>query len=422
MLDALVGEELTRSILEAYQNEPVRGLRFNTLKPVDNPFASTQSRLNPDVVIPENYAGAVTHPYHHAGCYYIQDPSATTPVLALGLQDDDIVLDMCAAPGGKSTYILNQIPNGFLISNDIDPRRNLKLCENLNRWGQENVAVVCNESYELVNEWDSTFDKVLLDAPCSGEGLFRKDKDFMNDYDSQTAYKMASIQKDLLKDAYHLVRDEGIIVYSTCTLNDVENEGVILDFLDHHPNCELEALNLPHSYPGYHGLNKHVARYFPNNDGEGHFVARIRVHKNSGTNSLSFKDIKIKKYKLETLEVEGVFQTVNNRLYGLVSRNFLKTSLNIKKDGVLMGEDKGRYFDINHALSQSLDFRDQLSIYECTKEEAYRYLYGHQIDSPLKGYYCISYMGYSLGFVKGDGKRLNNRYPKHLRNRFEQYE
>ncbi|QIK57503.1 hypothetical protein G7059_06435 [Erysipelothrix sp. HDW6A] len=422
MLLNLAGAELTHKILEAYQFEPIRGIRFNSQKYVENPFPGVKSRLNDEVWIADAYAATVTHPFHHAGCYYIQDPSATTPVLALDLNESDIVLDMCAAPGGKSTYILDKIPHGFLISNDIDKKRNLKLCENLDRWGVENVVVVCNESKDLVEEFESVFDKVLLDAPCSGEGLFRKDKDFMEHYDSSTAFKMAAIQKELLIDAYHCVKDNGVIVYSTCTLNDVENELVILDFLSKYPSCELETLNFENSYPGYHGLGTKVTRYFPNEDGEGHFVARIRVHKASSHNELQFSKIKYKKFQLESLKLHGNFRTIGSKQYGTRNRGFLKTSLNVMKDGTLISDDKGRYYDVNHALSQSIVFAEDIPSYECSLEEAYRYLNGQQLNLKLKGFYCIKYLGNSLGFIKGDGKRANNRYPKHLRNRFETYE
>lgn len=421
MLEKTLGEEIQQKILKAYDLEPVRGIRFNSKKYSENPFEGYPSPLNSEIFIPKNYSKTVTHPLHHAGAYYIQDPSATTPVVALGLEPRDIVLDLCAAPGGKSTYILDKITDGFLISNDIDFKRNQKLVHNMDRWGHENVTVINTNTAAIAKEWPSTFDKVLLDAPCSGEGLYRRDRGFAKSYKYETAYEFASLQKELIQDAYSAVKHGGIIVYSTCTLNALENEGVVNDFLDKHPLCYLEDAELTGGYKGLMGLDKSV-RFIPDENGEGHFVARIRINKEvEEVNELTFKSFSPSVIELDKCQFEGNFKTVGEAIYGLKTRGFLKTKLPITRDGVLLGYKKKSHFEFEHALSQSINFKDSFNHLEVGLEDAYKYLYGYQIESNIKGLFCVTYGSHSLGFAKGNGIQANNRYPKGLRNKFLTY-
>ena len=421
MLLETFGESLKSKILSAYALEPVRGIRFNKEKFADNPFLGNKSELNDEIFIPSNYAQSVTHPLHHAGVYYIQDPSASTPVVALQLDESDIVLDMCAAPGGKSTYILNHIPKGFLISNDIDSKRNQKLVHNMDRWGHENVSVVNTDTSSIAKEWPSTFDKVLLDAPCSGEGLYRRDRAFASSYKFDTAYEFASLQKKLLEDAYSACKHLGIIVYSTCTLNAIENEGVLEDFFNNHPECYLEDTGLKGGNPGLNGLSR-ALRYVPDEHGEGHFIARIKVIKEkTEANQLIFKAFNKTSLELDKIIFEGCFKTVGEAVYGLKSRGFLKTKLPITRDGVLFGYKKKSHFEFDHALSQSVAFKNDFKQLELSLEDAYKYLYGYQIETAQRGLFCVTFKSHSLGFAKGNGNQANNRYPKGLRNKFLTY-
>lgn len=421
MLEATYPQDIAQAIVAAYAQNPVRGLRLNHLKNVNLPFVVQPSALNPDVLISDDYAKTVTHPYHHGGAYYIQDPSATTPVLALMLEADDIVLDLCAAPGGKSTYILNEIPNGFLISNDIDPKRNQKLVHNFDRWGHENSVALQNDGESIAKQMANTFDKVLLDAPCSGEGLYRRDREFAKTYSPDTAYRFATIQDELIENAFTACKDGGVIVYATCTLNTIENEGVVETFLANHPECVLEATNLEGGMAGFQGLTL-TRRFIPDNDGEGHFVARIRVHKpQARPQELVFKAFKPQTLELEGHQFVGCFKTSGDTLYGLKQRGFLKTNLNVTRDGVLMGRYKKSHFEFDHALSQSVAFSDSFAHVPLSQDDAYRYLNGQQIASSVRGLFCVDYDNVSLGFAKGTGNLANNRYPKGLRNKFASY-
>ena len=413
---------VAKAIGAAYAQNPVRGLRLNRLKKINQPFNVKPSPLNEHVVISDDYAKTVTHPFHHGGAYYIQDPSATTPVLALQLGPTDIVLDLCAAPGGKSTYILNEIAEGFLVSNDIDFKRNQKLVHNFDRWGHENSVVIQNDGNTIAKALPNTFDKVLLDAPCSGEGLYRRDREFAKTYNPETAHRFALLQDELIENAFAVIKDGGVIVYATCTLNTIENEAVVARFLSNHPSCVLEDTGLQGGMSGFAGLDL-CHRYIPDEHGEGHFVARIRVHKpDTKPNDLVFKPFKQQTLELDGHQFVGNFKTSGDSIYGLKQRGFFKTSLSVTRDGVLMGRSKKSHFEFEHALAQSVAFYDSFKHVSVSKEDAYRYLHGQQIETSVRGLFCVDYQNVSLGFAKGTGNLANNRYPKGLRNKFERYE
>lgn len=421
MLTASFGETLKNRILDAYSMEPVRGIRMNPLKAFENPFEGERSVLNESVFIAKEYAKTVTHPLSHAGSYYIQDPSATTPVMALKLDPADVVIDLCAAPGGKSTYILSEIPQGFLISNDIDSKRNQRLVHNMDRWGHENVVVTCSNTQNIAKEWPATFDKVLLDAPCSGEGLFRRDRGFAASYKLETAVEFANLQSQLIEDAYTLTKDKGVLVYSTCTLNTLENEGVVKQFLDNHPECYLEPTGLKGGFKGMLGLDE-TTRFIPDEHGEGHFIARIRVIKpESKTGTLTFKSYKESTEILEKINLQGNFYQNKDALFALKGRGYIKTKLPVTRDGVLVGYYKKSHFEFDHAISQSVAFKDSFKSLDVDLQQAYAYLHGHQLETNLKGLFCVTFEGHSLGFAKGNGLNANNRYPKGLRNKFLSY-
>ncbi|MBK2403398.1 hypothetical protein GTU75_00555 [Erysipelothrix rhusiopathiae] len=422
MLIESFGEAQFQKIVEAYQMDSVHGLRLNPLKPCTLPFSGTESLINHQILIPDDYAKTVTHPLSHAGCYYIQDPTATTPVTALHVEPHDIVLDLCAAPGGKTTQILSTLTTGFLISNEIDSKRNIKLQHNYDRWGSERGVVTQMDTDDLVHILANTFDKVLLDAPCSGEGLYRRTPDFALEYKKSEALRFSVLQKHLLENAFTACIDGGVIVYSTCTLNFHENEHVILSFLEEHPECQLEVVDLPEKNDGYLGLGNKVSRYFPSKDGEGHFIARIRVSKsNKERHQLKFGKHKPTPFDCFDRTLVGNIKERAGKLYGLRHRGFLEEPLHITRDGVFMGEIKKNRIEYSHTLAQSLNFTDAFEHLELDLESAYRYLYGHPVRTPIQGMHCVTYKGHVLGFVKGDGKKGNNRYPKGLRNNFESY-
>ncbi|WP_138226325.1 RsmB/NOP family class I SAM-dependent RNA methyltransferase [Paenibacillus algicola] len=244
-MKSLLGDDFEQ-FQSSYNDTPLGGLRVNTLKisreafQKQSPFALTP--------IPWCETGFYTgegvrpglHPYYHAGMYYIQEPSAMAPVELLNVEPGDRVLDLCAAPGGKSTQIAAKLAGrGHLVTNDLHPERTKALAKNIELYGVRN-AVVLNEAPEAIAaSFPEYFNKILIDAPCSGEGMFRKDEDMLRHWTEDSPRKYAAMQKEILESAARMLAPGGTMVYSTCTFSPEENEGMIAVFLKHHPEFSL---------------------------------------------------------------------------------------------------------------------------------------------------------------------------------------
>lgn len=247
-MEALLGEEY-QQFIKTYEAEPAGGIRVNTLKlTVDEWLERSPFELAPVPWCPSGFYTAPgvrpgKHPYYHAGLYYIQEPSAMAPGELLGAVPGDRVLDLCAAPGGKSTQIAAKLQGqGLLVSNDLHPDRTKALAKNLELYGVRN-AVVLNETPErIASAFPGFFDRVLVDAPCSGEGMFRKDEDMHRQWDEGTPGKYADMQREILRSAAKALAPGGTLVYSTCTFAPEENEGMILAFLREHPEFEVQPV------------------------------------------------------------------------------------------------------------------------------------------------------------------------------------
>ncbi|AMC94598.1 hypothetical protein AOC36_11625 [Erysipelothrix larvae] len=411
-------DETATMILKAYdKHDPVRGIKLNTNKPINLPFSYKPSLLNEEILIPDDYKIAVVHPFHHAGCYYIQDPSATLPVKALNPKPHDLVLDMCSAPGGKTTQILNAVNEGFLISNEVDYNRALKLVGNVERWGVENCCVVNHDGRSLPKYFSNTFDKIVLDVPCSGEGLYRKQPKHALNFNMKTIFELAQLQGELLEAAYQCSVDGAHIVYSTCTLNPYENEEVVIRFLEKHPECVLIDHGLKQAQPGIRNLGNKGARFYPSEDGEGHFVAKIRVKKETKRNTLTFKKYKSSTIEINKMKFTGHIIKHNDKIKCLKDRGPLDTDAHVIHDGTMIAiEKKGRYEFTQSCVYVPYLTQDIPKI-AVDLNQAYQYLYGLSVDNPKTGYYLVTYQNQCLGFIKGQ----NNKYPKGLRNRFERY-
>ncbi|OKP96026.1 RsmB/NOP family class I SAM-dependent RNA methyltransferase [Paenibacillus sp. P46E] len=269
---------------ESYKETPYGGIRANTLKiSVEELLSLSPFKLAPIPWCPTGFyteegARPGKHPYYHAGLYYIQEPSAMAPVELLGVQPGDHVLDLCAAPGGKSTQIAAKLKGeGLLISNDLHPERTKALAKNLELYGVRN-GIVLNESPErIAAAFPVFFDRILIDAPCSGEGMFRKDEDMVKQWEPETPLKYAAMQRDILDSAVKALKPGGTVVYSTCTFATEENEGTIGEFLATHPEFSLVTVGGTGSFAtGLQGLSG-AARLWPHKvKGEGHFMAVLR--------------------------------------------------------------------------------------------------------------------------------------------------
>ncbi len=297
MMAPLLGTEY-KTFLRALDEQPLlRGLRVNTRKisvaefAKRAPFCLTPSPLCRDAFTVPADAPLGLHPYHYAGLYYVQDPSASAAVEALDPQPGERILDLCAAPGGKSTHIAARIgdgPGSLLVANEIVPRRAKVLSSNLERIGARNAVVCCASPEDFARICPESFDAVLVDAPCSGEGMFRRDIQAVQEYSAAHVQSCAARQGHILDSAAETVRPGGRLVYSTCTFNPYENEGVIDAFLTRHPDFSIEPIafpSLPAGRPEWAGGRAELARtgrLMPHLcPGEGHFIALL--HRSGNT-------------------------------------------------------------------------------------------------------------------------------------------
>ncbi|CQR54980.1 RsmB/NOP family class I SAM-dependent RNA methyltransferase [Paenibacillus riograndensis] len=287
---------------ESYQETPYGGIRANTLKiPVEELLALSPFTLAPIPWCPSGFyteAGARPgkHPYYHAGLYYIQEPSAMAPVELLGVRPGDRVLDLCAAPGGKSTQIAAKLQGeGLLVSNDLHPDRTKALAKNLELYGVRNGIVLNESPGRIAAAFPGFFDRILIDAPCSGEGMFRKDEDMVKQWEPETPLKYAAMQREILASAAAALKPGGTLVYSTCTFAIEENEGIIGEFLASHPEFSLIPVGGTGSFaPGLGGLPG-AARLWPHKvKGEGHFMAVLRHDGSSASQEEAAAGLKLK--------------------------------------------------------------------------------------------------------------------------------
>lgn len=271
-IESLLGQQ-TSSFLESYQQPRTYGLRFNELKAALSPSQKQEIidlfELEPIPWCSEGYyykedARPGKHPYHTAGLYYIQEPSAMSAVELLDPKPGERILDLAAAPGGKSSHIASKLQGqGVLISNEIHPERAKILAENVERMGITNAVVTCAAPDELASRFPATFDRIMLDAPCSGEGMFRKDPRAITEWSPGLVDLCVTRQFDILEQAYVMLKPGGTIAYSTCTFNVKENEDMMRRFTENFP--DMEIIQMKRLWP-------HLER------GEGHFVAVL--HKN----------------------------------------------------------------------------------------------------------------------------------------------
>ena len=277
----LLGDEY-QAYLDSFEEPRIYGLRVNTLKwtpeqcrQVYGDFQQVPWIAN-GLLYPEERRMA-KDPYYYAGLYYLQEPSAMTPASVLPVEPGDRVLDLCAAPGGKSTELgAKLMGKGVLIANDISNSRAKALLKNLELFGISNICVTSETPEKLVSVYPEYFDKILVDAPCSGEGMFRKDADMMKDWLEHGPAYYASIQKEILHQAVAMLKPGGMMVYSTCTFDKREDEEQILDLLKTYP--EMEVVPLPRFARACDSFGFSGAiRLFPHKiKGEGHFVVLLR--------------------------------------------------------------------------------------------------------------------------------------------------
>ncbi len=432
------------AFLSSYEREPHKGLRLNPLKVtrerflVAMPFALRQIPWCSSGFYYDELERPGRHPYHAAGLYYIQEPSAMAVVEALQPQPGEKVLDLCAAPGGKSTQILGYLQNqGLLVANEIMPNRAKILAENLERWGASN-ALVTNEPVErLAARLPEFFDRIVVDAPCSGEGMFRKLDEAVDDWSEEKVTHCAAMQKDILDLAAQMLRPGGVMVYSTCTFAAEENEEQIAGFLGRHPEFALEPVPNAQLFDSEVTVAAaQTVRLWPHRiQGEGHFIARLRKGQGSGGKAPWVAMHKPQRPSPElqqllgqfcaealTISFEGPFIQFGDQLYQLPVDCPSLDQLKVLRPGWHLGTVKKGRFEPSHALALSLQSGEWQRSVDLSAEghEVRRYLSGEAlaVDRSGRGWTVVTADGYPLGWGKLADGQLKNHYPKGLRQHF----
>jgi NOL1/NOP2/sun family putative RNA methylase len=438
------------AFVESLTRAPVQGLRVNTLKlSVDNfqkisPFPL--GRIVPwcDVgFLLEGEEKPGKHPYHMAGLYYLQDPSAMSAAVLLGSQPGERVLDLAAAPGGKTTQIAALMNGqGLLVANEIKTKRLNHLVANVERWGATNVVVTNETPERLADYFGAAFDRVIVDAPCSGEGMFRKDLGSRLDWSEEMVSGCAIRQTNILRVTAHLVRPGGHLLYSTCTFAPEENEGVIAHFLMEHPDFKVEALPLMSGFmPGkpewLEGKSKSnirecglrgAVRLFPHRViGEGHFACRLRREEDKlGDRVYPRELVKITASLLKTWKVfqeeclmvdfpPERLRLQGDRLYFIPENVPEMRGLRVTIPGVCLGNFKKERFEPAHPLALHLHPGQALNVLDLSAEsqELAAYLRGESLPSQGgPGWTLVSVDGWPLGWGKRVQGILKNHYPK----------
>ncbi len=381
------------------------------------------------------------HPYHHAGLFYFQEPSAMAVGEAADIRPDDKVLDLCAAPGGKSTHIGAKLgPDGLLVANEVIPKRAAILAENLERFGI-NAVVLSEFPEKLEKRFAGFFDKIIVDAPCSGEGMFRKEEQAVTDWSLEHSAACAVRQSAILNSAAKMLAEGGYIIYSTCTFAPCENEAVTDRFLNEHP--EFELCDIPFDmlsrgdgrYINSERDFSETIRIFPHrNRGEGHFIARMKYNGISGKYKPKAKggrDTKEAEFVYRRFEknflncsLNGEFELFGTNLYLRDKRIGSLDRLKTVRAGLHLGEcilsGRGNMrFEPSHALALYLN-RDDIKYsvsYPADSAEINAYLSGAEIKSDITDGWCVVCVdGFNLGWGKASGGVIKNKYPKKLRN------
>lgn len=361
------------------------------------------------------------HPLHHAGAFYVQDPSAMFTVNAIDFAGDECVLDMCAAPGGKSIQIANRIKNGLLVSNEIMPDRVQVLNSNIERMGLTNVVVCCDSPQNIAKAYANCFDVVFVDAPCSGEGMFRRGQEVVDTWNANLPKLCAERQLEILICADKTLRQGGKLVYSTCTYERIENEEVIKTFLNAH-NYQPVYINAPKAFSRGVGLKEAVRLYPHMVKGEGQFVCVLKkLGENvlSGTPALKLvEDKNCTKFIKENLTANINTYSFKDNIYYIKQPYLIKRGVNYLNPGVRIGKMEKNRFVPHHQLFSAFGnlFARQLNL-SLKDERVGKYLIGDQISTPfLDGFGVVKVEGCALGGFKISVGEFKNYYPKGLRN------
>lgn len=397
---------------DALQAPPKKALSINTIR-TDRAELSTLLGV-PLPALEENPDGAPlaadfnpnATPLHAAGLFYMQEATAQAPVAALTLPDEPVVLDLCAAPGGKSAQLAAKMCSGVLFSNEIVPGRAAVLAGNLERMGVVNAIVTNAEPKQICEKLKGLCDAVLVDAPCAGEAMFRKDEQAVRDWSLEHVETCAVRQRAILADAVNALKPGGQLVYATCSFSPQENEQTVQWLLDRNPDLALVTMR----------------RLYPHTSaGEGQFFALVRrAGERVPTPLFLGKSDRIP--ALDTFSdavrlFEGQKKLLKDgRVLLLPPTPCALDGVRLVRAGLLLGEVRGSRFEPAHALAVAGKTTPLVNTCALTFDEAMRYLKGETLEKTApKGYGAATYEGHALGLYKASDGMLKNHYPKGLR-------
>lgn len=433
----LLGEDFEE--YEKHLDDPAYyGIRVNTLKiSVEDflkicPFKVTKVPWIDNGFYVDREEKPSKHPYYHAGLYYIQEPSAMTPASYLPVGPGDRVLDLCGAPGGKSTELGAKLNGeGLLVSNDVSISRTKALIRNIEMFGIRNDMILCTEAKYLVPSMTGFFNKILIDAPCSGEGMFRKGNNEIKNWQQKGSEPYAKLQREIVDDAIKLLAPGGMLLYSTCTFSPEENEQVIEYLLEKNDDLSLVPMKMcegfDHGHPEWTLTGrediKQCIRLWPHKiKGEGHFLALLK--KEDGPQP-TFKYEKIKKVKL-TPETEEFFKNCKmdidwshvrehqGKLFYLKEDIPEMKKVRVLRKGLYLGEMKKGRFEPSQSFAVALsadEYKPYLS-FDINDENTIKYLKCEtlDVDTATEGIHLIGTNQFPLGWAKIKKGRLKNKY------------
>ena len=437
-METLLGEEFD-DFLKSYDLPPVKAFRVNTAKISVADFEKLNIFGNEKIPYTENgfyllYDKVGNHPYHHAGMMYVQEPAAMAPAECLDVEKDWCVLDMCAAPGGKTTQLKNKLgEDGVLLSNEIIPSRCKILTGNIERLGLHNTVTTCMDTEKLAKTFPKTFDLIMVDAPCSGEGMFRKDDTAIAEWSVKNVKMCAERQAKILENAAKLLKDGGYIIYATCTFSLEENEMTVDNFLQNHPEFEILPVKDEVKKVTADGIlfdgckNKNITyarRFYPHiSKGEGQFMAVLH-NKNPKTETVKHPP---KQQKVDPIVFEFLKDSLteyNKENVKMYNGNpvFLTPDFEVKDGvafcaGITVGEIRKNYILPHHQFFMGMGkyFKRKIQL-SADSEEIQKYLHGEEIVTDLQnGWAVVMVDGCPLGGAKIANGKAKNHYPKGLR-------
>lgn len=425
-----------QAFLNSYQRERAYGLRYNPLKTeraifeAEIPFSLTRIPWARDGYFGNREEQPGKSPFHEAGAYYIQEPSAMAVADLLEAKPGEVICDLCGAPGGKSTQIagaMNQ--EGLLVSNEIMPARAKILSQNMERMGVRNAVVINEPPERMAALFPVFFDKILVDAPCSGEGMFRKNPEAVREWSREQVKICSERQLFILNQAKEMLKPGGVLVYSTCTFNKEEDESVIAAFLAENPDFSIVPLVAENGIS--EGKLAGTIRLWPHLlQGEGHFAAKLCKKEGPFANgtrmALPEKRREIVGLFQEfcdmylNVKLEGNVVAFKDELYLLPKQMRTLNGIKIARAGLHLGTNKKNRFEPSHALALSLKKEDVKQWVEV--KEAERFIKGESFQTipsdgseSYKGWCLVTMGSFSLGWGKISNGMVKNHYPKGLR-------